>query len=267
MYDSHMHTTYSFDGNATILQMVEAAANMGLKEITITDHIDFDDPYIPEGMPNAPDLDVYFAEIAAAKQQYEGKILVHAGLEIGVFDEVLERTHQYVEGYAMDFVLGSMHTAKPDMHDPAFWQEHTRQSGFGVYLQNVLDNFRVYTDYDCISHLTYFSRYAPFTGTEREILATDAPQLLQELFAYLIANGKGIEVNTSTIKRHGFAMPDISIVKLYRQMGGEIITIGSDAHRPDNIAANFTAGLQMLQAAGFDYVCTFVERSPVFHRL
>ncbi|MDL2220728.1 histidinol-phosphatase HisJ family protein [Eubacteriales bacterium OttesenSCG-928-N14] len=269
MYDNHIHTVFSPDGTADILNMVLTAVRLGVKEITITDHVDFDAPFWKD-IPQAPLLDAYLAEIARVREEMDGIIKVHAGLEVGMMQQVIERTRNYLSSYALDFVLGSVHslsTDYPNMHRSHEWGDITRQRGLEIYIEHILKLFGQYRDFDCIGHLTYLSRYGPFDGKEREMVASDAPEALAELFTFLIQNGKGIEINTSTVRLFGFSMPDISIVKLYRQMGGEIITIGSDAHNMRNIAAGYKHAVDILRHAGFEYVCTFEKRQPIFHRI
>ena len=95
----------------------------------------------------------------------------------------------------------------------------------------------------------------------------DAPDEIDDLFKLLIQTGHGIEVNTSVYDTFGFFLPDLDIIRRYKELGGEIITTGSDSHNAVRIAANFQPAMQMLKAAGFDYVCTFDKMKPIFHRI
>ena len=95
----------------------------------------------------------------------------------------------------------------------------------------------------------------------------NAPDELDALFMYLISHGKGLEINTSSKTPYGFFMPDEDIMCRYHELGGEIVTIGSDAHTPDRIGEHYTAACQMLRRAGMRYVCTYENHNPIFHRI
>jgi histidinol-phosphatase (PHP family) len=94
---------------------------------------------------------------------------------------------------------------------------------------------------------------------------TDAPDALDALFTHLAQNGKGLEINTSTYAERGYCMPDLDMLTRYRELGGEIVTIGSDAHRAQRIGAHYDAARDLIRAAGLGYVCTYTDHKPTFH--
>ena len=96
---------------------------------------------------------------------------------------------------------------------------------------------------------------------------TDAADEFDMLFRHLIQNGKGFEINASSLAKMGFCMPDLDIVSRYRELGGEIVTIGSDAHWAKDVGSGFTGACEMLKASGMRYFCTYEDHKPTFHPL
>jgi len=121
-----------------------------------------------------------------------------------------------------------------------------------------------FPEFDCVGHLTYYCRQNPAKG---QMLYSDAPDELDALFLLLRENGKGLEVNTSTKNSLGYFMPDYDMLERYRQLGGEIVTIGSDSHRPDTIGSHYKEACALLAKAGFRYHCTYADHKPTFHAI
>jgi histidinol-phosphatase (PHP family) len=177
-----------------------------------------------------------------------------------VFEELAEKTG----GYPFDFVLASRHVYKKDEGEMfPMPGRHKRDELFREYLRMLIGCIHMYDDFDCLSHLTYFSRAVDFDPPE--MTYRDAPEELDELFRLLIGKNKGIEVNTSSYAKRRFSMPDYSIVKRFCALGGEVITVGSDSHVPAGTGAYIKEALTMMKEAGVRYVCTFGKRTPSFH--
>lgn len=269
MFDSHCHTDFSIDAHSTVEEMVRQAERRGVQEITITDHLDLAGYFQSSQLDEAPEMQVYLAEIKRMQRVMQDKIKVHCGIEIGLMDESIERTTELLAPYQdeLDFVIASVHVMSscPILHIKSNWQGISKQRGVELYIGQMIRNIKAYQNFDICGHLTYMSRYAPYEGKEREIVYRDGSSVFDELFQYLIENGKGIEINTSTFHQYEFFMPGKSIISRYRKMGGEIITMGSDAHRTEDIAQHFYQAKQLLKEIGFTYICTFENRTPTFH--
>ncbi len=269
MVDYHIHTDHSGDGRTPLCMQVQSAIEKGLSQICITSHYDADAPVANYRF----DLDfpAYFADVTRCAEQYGDRIDVKLGLEAGLQADkphVLTLTGERIRQYPFDFIIASTHFLPGhNYHSSQQWLD----DGIGKaqvqqrYLQHTLQYLENFDDFDVLGHLTYFSRFSPDADTrKREMTYQDNKDLYDNLFEILIRCGKGIEVNTSTKDKLGFYMPDYSIVRRFRQMGGEIITFGSDAHIPQNIGAHYFDAVSMIKEAGFNAICTFDRRKPVF---
>lgn len=266
MYDYHLHSTHSGDGKVPDIVQAVAAIERGVTEICFTDHFDVD-------FPNAPyqdfevDIPTYHDDIQFVQEQFEGKLSVKWGIEVGMqpVERIMAETNRRLSGWDFDYMLASVHcNPGNDYHRAASWEGVTKQDVLKTYIALLKYGVTHMDRYSCIGHLTYYSRYTP--QKDRMMTYRDAPDEIDDLFRLLIQSGHGIEINTSVYDTFGFFLPDLDIVKRYKELGGEIITTGSDSHNAVRIAANFQPAMQMLQAAGFDYVCSFDKMKPVFHK-
>ena len=261
MFDYHMHSRVSFDGHDTGEALAKAAMNRGLKEICFTDHIDYD----PLGKMGKLDFDTdaYNAEYDAL--EIPG-LKIRRGMEFGMdvhnvaqFKEDLQRRH-------FDFVLGSIHFVDDlDVYFEEYWKNKTVFQAERRFLEATLDSVRIHDDFDVLAHLTYIGkttahpapRCVPF-GEHRE--------LIDEILKVLVRKGKGMEINTSVVDRCGGFLPTADYLRRFRELGGEIVTVGSDAHNCARIGQYSFEACEILKDI-FGYVCTFENRKPVFHKL
>ena len=259
--DYHMHSKYSFDGHEEVIDLCEEAIRKGLQEIAITDHYDFfkDKQYAPY-----LDFENLYKDIALAKERYKGKLIVRAGIELGQPRVCPDESADFLAKYDLDFVIGSIHHLedKQDVGDYNFSKTDIRVV-YKRYLQALLDMAKQ-GDFDIMGHITYPIRYAyQQTGEYPDL--TPYYDTIVEIYQHLIKRGKGIEVNASgffqPINR---SMPDLDLVKLYKANGGEIITVGCDAHYLKHVGVAMHQGLKVVKEAGFEYVTTFEKRKQIF---
>ena len=260
MYDYHLHTKVSFDSKTAPVEIALAAKAAGLKEICFTDHYDFnDDP------SKAPDIFTLEDYAAAYGDLFVPELTVRWGVEFGMTHWNQEALKNLTAAYPFDFVIGSVHYAGGhDPYEAAYWQGDVERD-FARYLEQTLRCVQVHKDYDVLGHLTYVCKsvhnpsHAPVQYSKhREI--TDA--ILQEL----VKKGKGMEINTSGVDRAGDFLPGADFLRRFRELGGEIVTVGSDAHDPGRVGQCVPQALQLLKDI-FGHVCTFQNRQPVFHKL
>lgn len=261
MFDFHMHSRVSFDGHDSGEVLARAAAAAGLKEICFTDHIDYD----PLGtMPDmAFDTAAYNAEYDAL--EISG-LKIRRGMEFGLardnaaqFREDLKRRH-------FDFVLGSIHFVDDlDVYFEPFWQDKTVFQAERRYLEETLACVQVHDDFDVLAHLTYIaktrSHHAP-----RPVPYAEHRELIDEILRVVAAKGKGLEMNTSGVDRCGGFLPTKDYFQRFKELGGEIVTVGSDAHTADRVGQYSYQACEIFKDV-FGYVCTFEDRKPIFHKL
>lgn len=264
--DYHTHCRWSFDADHPMGEMALAGADAGLREICFTDHVELFEP--GECPPNTFDWKALDAEYDAGRRAAGGRIVIRRGVELGEAPRDFARAEQVLASMPQpDFIIGSIHQfsekfSRADLYYDSSSDPKIAEEQITDYLERVLQLAR-WGKFSVLGHLTLPLRYMnedrsmhmSFDGREGEIT---------EIFRALIANGCGIEINTN---RGNAPLPDARWAKLYRAMGGEIITLGSDAHTPEFAGRGIAEGQRMLRDCGFTKFCTFEKGKPVFRDL
>ncbi|MCR4791112.1 MAG: histidinol-phosphatase HisJ family protein [Lachnospiraceae bacterium] len=268
--DCHMHSHHSTDSEATMESMVEAALAKGLETICFTEHQDFVYPPIPE--KDGPDpfmlnADSYLYELLSLREKYKDRIRIEFGVELGLQLCCLKENLIFGREHEYDFIIGSIHLIDgQDPYYPDTFEGRTDTEVYRRYFECMLENIRKFHNFDVLGHLDYVLRYGP--GGKRDYKYSEYGDILDEIFGFLIENEKGIELNTGGIKKGMKEFhPCMEALKRYRELGGEIITIGSDAHKPENVADHFDRVPDVLKEAGFKYYCIYENRLPEYHKL
>lgn len=265
--DFHMHTYFSSDAEVQPKDMVERAIQIGLETICFTDHYDKDYPKYADTEEFQLDADRYFSEMKELQEKYKNQIDIRIGVETGLQPHLGEFWHDFVRKYPFDFVIGSVHVV--DRQDPyygTFFEGRSDEEAYHQTFEETLVNIKNNKDFDVLGHIDYIVRYGK-TKAEHYSYKKYA-DIIDEILRYLIYNGKGIELNTAGFKYGlGFCHPHPEILKRYRELGGEIITIGSDGHKPEHIAYDFHKVSDILKACGFKMYTDFKGRAPIFRQL
>ncbi len=259
--DYHVHTCFSGDSDTPVESMLKRAISLSVPELCITDHIDFE-------FPEEPDLfffdtESYFYTLTKLKQQYKNQISLKIGVELGLQPHLAESNQAFIKELPFDFVIASSHLV--DHMDPyyaSYWEGGTPKSKIQRYFESILENLQVFSDFDVYGHLDYVVRYC----TDKAFLyqCEDYQDIWEECLRILIANGKGIELNCAGFRYGKYPNPHQTILRRYKELGGEILTIGSDAHSPEYLAFHFPALPELLKSCGFSYITTFENRKPTF---
>ena len=259
--DCHMHTEFSADSATKITDQVERAIQLGLPHICFTDHMDMDYP----GGDFQLNTESYVKRVLEVQEEYKDRISIGLGVEVGLQEHLQERLQEYIHRYPFDFVIGSMHLIYGE--DPYFGKIFDRigdGEAYREYFQATHKALKKAPDVHTLGHLDYVVRYG--IEQEKEYSYRKFADEIDEILKILIERGKGLEVNTAGLK-YGlpFAHPHPDILKRYRELGGEIITVGSDAHRPEHIAYEFAKIAEILQECGFRYYAEYRNRHPEFY--
>lgn len=270
-----MHTWFSTDSEACPRDMADEAVRKGLKTICFTDHFDKDD--LEWGEEGIFDVDAYFVEMQKLQEEYAGKLNIRIGIELGLRTYLEDYYEELTKKYPFDFVIGSVHNVpyKKDAEgnilytDPAaekLFTDRTDKEAYRLMMETTLENVRTSDCFQTLGHLDYVVRYGK--SREKEYSYTDYADIIDEILKLLIEKEKGLEVNSAGLK-YGlpFAHPHPDVLKRYRELGGEIITIGADAHKPEHIAYDFAKAEEILKSCGFKYYTEFFEQKPVFKQL
>ena len=259
MFDYHIHSDFSADCKTPMERTIVEAMRLGLDEICFTEHIDYD--YPDTSIIFEFDLDAYDKKIAEMQHQYGEQLTIKKGIEIGVQPHQLGMYKDLIDKKYFDFVICSMHTTeKKDLHSGEFFEGKTQEEAYQMYYEELLYCVKHFKSFQVLGHLDLIKRYKKQDSTEK------FHAIIGEIFKEIIPEGKGIELNTSG-KRYGMenGMPSTDILQLYKALGGEIITLGSDSHVETTLAYDFKESLKLLQSLGYKYVSTFENKKPVFH--
>ena len=260
MFDFHMHSRVSFDGHDSGEAMAKAALAAGLTEICFTDHLD-SDPMDQMGVL-AFDTAVYNVEYDDL--EIPG-LKIRRGMEFGMTPDNREQFRQDLQRRPFDFVLGSVHFVDDlDVYFDTYWNGKTVFQAERRYLEATLECIRIHEDFDVLAHLTYISKTHAHPDP-RPVPYVMHREVIDEILRVLAAKGKGLELNTSGMDRCGAFLPDADIFRRFKELGGQIVTVGSDAHRTNRVGQYSREACTVLKDI-FGYVCTFGDRKPIFHK-
>ncbi len=276
LIDCHTHTQFSIDSEADINKCVERAAELGLAAYAITDHCEcnawypeehYTDKSVHDSFNYRKDFYGSVEAITELKEKYADKLNLICGVELGQIMHDTKAAAIAASDERLDFIIGSVHQVRGEKD--FFYIDYEKMSMDEIY--NLLERYfnevceLCRSDIpDVIGHLTYCLRYMK----QRHNICPDISRfddIIAESFRILAHSGKGIEINTSGLRQgFGDTFPDLRYVKLFRDLGGEIISIGSDAHTIEDIAKGTAEGAEIAKLAGFNHLCYFKQRKPVF---
>lgn len=280
LIDCHTHTQFSVDSEADIELMIKRACELNLAAYAITDHCECNRWYSEDYYTNAEtyryfdfgkDFDNSVTAVTELKEKYGDKLNLICGVEMGQATQENDIAEKIVSDKRLDFVIGSIHQV-PDTEDFAFIDYNSMDmKGLYKLAETYLleiNKLCKWGKFDILGHLTYFLRYFHrHLGTDFDISCFD--EIIEDSFRKLVENGKGIEINTSGLRnpKHKETYPSVKYVKMFRELGGEIISIGSDAHTVEDLGAGIKEGIMLAEEAGFKYLTYFKERKPNFIKI
>lgn len=273
--DYHVHSEFSDDSTYDMEDVVKDAIDKGIEEICFTDHVDYgikkdwqwgDIKYRENGEPFANvDYPKYYRKLNEVKQKYEKQITIKEGMEFGIQTHTIPLFDNLFKQYHFDFIILSIH----QIQDLEFWtgdyqKGKTQKEYNDKYYEELLSVIKKYKNYSVLGHMDLIQRYDPqgYYPFEKN------KEIISEILTQVIKDGKGIEVNTSSYR---YGLPDLQprrdILKLYKELGGTIITIGSDSHLKEHLGAYILETLKEIQELGFEYYCTYENMKPIFHNI
>ncbi len=273
-YDSHVHTAFSTDSETSMDKMAACAARLGLKGITFTDHMDyhFPDTYnwkpAADGLPPFTfDLEKYLLKIHELAETYQETLSIQPGVEIGLKDDAYEDNCTLSHDSRLSYCIGSIHLVDDkDPYYPDYWETFGEENGLLKYFETTLAQLEKLGEIkiDTLGHLDYIVRYAPsgydFYSYQR------FSGVIDEILRILINRGISLEINTSGYKNGGpMPNPGEDIIRRYRDMGGEWITFGSDAHDTERLGKMFYKAEELVKKTGLCHYITFSDHKPVVH--
>ncbi len=258
--DYHMHTSFSDDSNYPMKDCIERAISLGFDEICFTEHID-------HGCSTSfcCNCDEYYQAFSKYKNQYEDKIALKFGIEFGAQAHHKKYFDNIFESYPFDFALLSFHQVEDkELWNQDFQSGKTQAEYNRIYFEEMFNTVNVFDNFSVLAHMDLMRRYDRFG----EYPFANVKDIVEEILNLVISKGKGIEINTSSFRyKLKDLTPSIDILKLYRQLGGEIITTGSDSHRAEQVGTQIPYVRDVLKSLGYKYFCTFDRMKPIFNKL
>lgn len=283
--DIHMHSSFSSDSESPMESMIQSAIKKGLKTICFTEHLDYEYPSDKKEILFQVDVDAYQKKIIELKEKYKKDIDILFGIEFGLLPHLSDKYQTMALSYDFDFIIGSSHLIGApwykkdidfirqrnrvpenmqhgDPYEKDFWADRTVEEICEAYFHTVVLNINAFKNFDTYAHLDYAIRYAP--NKNKGYTYKKYASVLDEALKAIISQNLALEINTAGYK-YGLGQPNpqADILKRYLELGGEKITIGADAHRPEHIAYDFNKAHDLLTSLGFKYYTIFKKRHPV----
>ena len=251
--------------------MIKTGIERGLKIMCFTEHMDKDYPPSPDDKDGDPgffvDTEAYHEGFLAMKEKYAGKIDLLFGIELGLQPHVVDWNKNYVNQHDFDYIIGSAHTIdRRDPYYPAFYEGRSEREAYEQYFEEALQDIQLFDDFDSFGHLDYIVRYGPNKNKCYSYKAYS--DHIDPILRALIDKGIALEVNAGGYRNGlGVPNPDKDVILRYKELGGELITVGSDAHTTESLAKNLDRIEQMLIECGYKYYTIYIGRKPVSYPL
>ncbi|MCD2347695.1 histidinol phosphate phosphatase [Clostridium guangxiense] len=253
IFDSHVHTEFSTDSQLKIESALEAAKKLKLGIIS-TDHIDLN---YPEKGKFIFDIDNYFNKY----YKYRGDNYL-IGVEIGMTEEYSDENRKINENYDFDYVIGSIHFVDGiDIYEKIYYKGKEKSSTYRRYFQAMINCIKTHEYVDSLAHIDYICRYA--TYEDSEIYYNEYAELIDEVLKFIIDKGIALEINSRRLDKAYIIKNLIPIYKRYREMGGNFVTIGSDAHYDKNIGMNIKEAFSIAEECNLRTVY-YKNRKPEY---
>lgn len=266
LWNNHMHCYFSGDSETPMKDMIEGSVNNNMVGITFTDHLDLD--YYRQ--PGRFDLDIKgyrkcYDKLTSDKM-YNDRIEVLWGIELGLQPHLASRHEEIISSYNFDFVIGSTHQVdKIDPYFPEYFEKFGIKGGVRRFFEVTAENIEAYKNFDSYGHLDYIIRYS---DEAKKLPYDEYSDIIDEILKLLIENDKSLEINTGAFK-FGLTEPNPSIatIKRYKELGGKLITLGSDAHKTEQIGVGYDKISSILTECGFNSYYVYKNRKPIEYKI
>lgn len=267
--DYHLHSHFSGDSDAPMENMILKAIDLGLTQMCFTEHMDLDYPVSEDTPAGTFELNTnsYLFDLIKYKEKYADKIKVCFGVEVGMQPHLCRENARYIKSYDFDFVIASTHLVHHiDPYDGSLFQTLSDEEAYRAYFEEELSCMKSFSNYDIYGHIDYVIRYGK--SRDRDYSYEKYQDIFEKMIDVLLCQEKGIEVNTGGLRKGLKELhPCTQFLRRYRERGGEIVTVGSDAHTPADLGRDFDRAAEVLKSCGFTHYCTFEKRMPEYHRL
>ncbi|GAB1373891.1 MAG: histidinol-phosphatase HisJ family protein [Bacteroidales bacterium] len=257
LFDTHIHSEFSPDGRMKMEEAVESALIKGLGGISFTDHFDVDAP----GDNSHFSFDPLKQQDKIDALKSGRKLFIGKGIELGLQPGAIESAKKAVSLFKFDLVIASVHFVDGiDPYHDKYYDLRNEKVAYGRYLETIYQCITGYEDFDILGHFDYITRYSPYLN--KSLTMREYGEYLDPILRRLAQSGKALEINTNTYRARNGASPvlDTAVIRHFRQIGGELITLGSDAHDSQRVGEGLEEAARLLISEGFRYTAYFEER-------
>ena len=248
LFDSHVHTKFSADSEMLAQEALKSAEQTGLG-LVFTEHLYLESSPVDFTF----DPEAYWQEYSSLRGEN-----LRLGVEVGMREKTLEGSRAFVERVPFDQVTGAIHFMDDlDLYYPDFYQDKEKETAYRRYFQDMAENLHTHSFVDVLAHIDYVARYAPYDNPELDY--GSFRQEIDEVLKAAIETDTVLELNTRRLGDSLALKELVPIYARYKELGGRFITLGSDAHKHEDIGAHFGAAREMAAALGLTVV-TFCER-------
>ncbi|MGN0808283.1 MAG: histidinol-phosphatase HisJ family protein [Candidatus Coproplasma sp.] len=266
MVDLHLHTKLSFDSNEEPENYLKRAKEIGENCLGFSEHYDYDAFWDGERDVTLTDLESYNLNIDKLKRDYPD-IQILQGIEFGYREQALSKYREIINQNNFDYVINSLHTLpdRGDCYHDKFFEGRPLKESYYDYFKGVLESVNADYDYQIIGHLAYVCRYRKGVGSK--IKYSDFAEIIDEILKAVIARDKCLEINTSIGVSECTFLPDVDVIKRYIELGGKLLSFGSDAHKAENYLKNSKALKEFLTGIGVNELYYYKNRQPVPYKI
>ncbi|MCC6189478.1 MAG: histidinol-phosphatase HisJ family protein [Anaerolineales bacterium] len=259
-HDYHLHSSFSCDCQAPMADMCRAAIALGIPEIGFTEHYDLHAGE-SDNCRDAFRLEAWSAELERCQAEFAGRLILRAGVELGEPHLFAAEAQALLARYPFDYALGSLHwVGSASIFDLTYFQEHSAADAFHLYFEE-LEHVTRAGGFDILSHLDVptraaFAVYGRYDPAEHE-------DYIRPVLRNCVERGLALDINTASLRRRAEVLnPGLEILRWYVELGGERITLGSDAHRPSQVGGYLETALATARAAGLKHLTFYERRQP-----
>lgn len=272
-FDNHTHSTFSPDSSASVEAAVQAAMQQELMGIAITDHYDTDAPTRDQEFLFNPALqqeEIRRVEQLYRKQMQQRGFQVMRGIEVGLQPQIIGKIKEFTGQFEFDTVIASIHFV--DGTDPymgTYYTDKECKYAYSHALEIMYETAVAYRDFDILGHYDYVARYSPYGPGCRDITMAQFGDWLEPILKFLAQEGKTFELNTKTYMNHKGYIPqlDTAILRRFRELGGEALSLGSDSHNTLRYGDSFEKYAHIAYECGFRYLVWFKNRKPQYYKI
>lgn len=257
MIDYHVHTEFSQDGKTAMAMMCQTAVDKNMHEICFTEHVDLGHPTLEFTL----DYSAYLKEFLRLRQLFP-KLRLRLGVEAGFWRKTLAQTIKDLRDLPFDFIIWSVHAVDGhDCYEDEYFHHKSKRRAYSRYLEEVYYSLKAFDDYSALGHLGYVARKAPYD--DPCLRYADFDDYFDAILQKVIDGGHALELNCGGLRMGSEMLPGKDILLRYKELGGEYITFGSDAHCAEHLGFYFREAVSLLASLGFSYLTVYEKKKPI----